>query len=86
MQKVEIKNNYIIFKSDESEKRNYLYKTGTIDDPKLVDRLHQQNVKFTKVIPRGNSPFLTLFCAWILPLVIFIAIGQWFDEKNARRR
>ena len=81
VQKVEIKNNYIMFNSVVSDEKELFYKTGTIDDPKLVDRLHAADVEFTKVIPRENSPFLTFILTWILPFVIFIAIGQWFAKK-----
>ena len=58
-----------------------IYKTGTVDDPKLVDRLHKANVKFTKVIPKENSPLLNFFLTWIFPLLIFIVIGQWLMRK-----
>ena len=64
----------------EGEKGN-LYKTGTIEDPKLVDRLHSAEVKFTKVIPKETSPLLSFILMWILPLIIFIAIGQWMMKK-----
>src|SRR4051812_9301224 len=57
VKQVNIENNTITFKPvDTSEAK--LYKTGTIDDPKLVDRLHEANVKFTKVIPKETSPLL----------------------------
>lgn len=80
VEEVEIQNNSIVFKSDEGEKEN-LYKTGAIEDPKLVDRLHVAKVKFTKVIPKETSPLLSFILMWILPLVIFIAIGQWMMKK-----
>lgn len=77
---VEIQNNFIVFKSNEGEKGE-IYKTGAIDDPKLVDRLHGADVSFTKVIPRETSPILAFILSWILPLIIFIAIGQWFFKR-----
>ena len=46
MEEVEIQNNSIVFKSDQGEKGN-LYKTGIIEDPKLVDRLHSAEVKYS---------------------------------------
>jgi len=80
VKQVEIENNIIMFKPfDTSEVK--LYKTGSIDDPKLVDRLHKANVKFTKVIPKETSPLLNFILSWILPLLIFIAIGQWLMKK-----
>jgi len=79
VEKVEIEETYIGYElKGENEK---LYKTGTVDDPKLVDRLHDADVSFTKVIPRESSPLLTFMLTWILPLLLFIAVGQWFAKK-----
>ncbi|PFN74834.1 cell division protein FtsH [Bacillus sp. AFS076308] len=77
VKQVEIEDNTITFKSTASK----LYKTGTIEDPQLVDRLHNADVKFTKVIPKETSPLLNFILSWILPFVIFIAIGQWLMKK-----
>ncbi|WP_342042196.1 ATP-dependent zinc metalloprotease FtsH [Bacillus sp. OTU2372] len=77
VKQVEIEDNTITFKSTGSK----LYKTGTIEDPQLVDRLHNADVKFTKVIPKETSPLLNFILSWILPFVIFIAIGQWLMKK-----
>ncbi|MDQ0201469.1 ATP-dependent zinc metalloprotease FtsH [Neobacillus ginsengisoli] len=80
VKQVEIEDDTIMFKPvDTSEAK--LYKTGTIDDPQLVDRLHKANVKFTKVIPKETSPLLNFILTWILPFFIFLAIGQWFMRK-----
>lgn len=81
VQKVEIEDNYILFNSAAGGDKESYYRTGVVDDPKLVDRLHKADVQFTKVIPRENSPFLNFILTWILPLLIFIAIGQWFAKK-----
>jgi cell division protease FtsH len=81
VEEVEIKANYILFNSDRAREKDSYLRTGVVDDPKLVDRLHEADVKFTKVIPRENSPFLSFLLMWILPLIIFIAIGQWFAKK-----
>ncbi|MEH7097352.1 ATP-dependent zinc metalloprotease FtsH [Neobacillus vireti] len=77
VKQVEIDDNSITFKSNKSA----LYKTGTIEDPELVDRLHKADVKFTKVIPKETSPLLNFILSWILPFAIFIAIGQWLTKK-----
>lgn len=81
---VEIENNYLLVEPvDTSEVK--LFKTGTIEDPKLVDRLHEAGVEFTKVIPRETSPILSFLLSWILPLLIFIALGQWLSRKLQKR-
>jgi cell division protease FtsH len=77
---VEIQENYIMFKPVKTKKVS-AYKTGLVDDPKLVDRLHDANVKFTRVVPRHMSPLVSFLLSWILPLLIFIFIGQWFMKR-----
>lgn len=77
---VEIQEDYIMFKPAKENKVS-AYKTGLVDDPKLVDRLHDANVKFTRIVPRHMSPLVSFLLSWILPLIIFIAIGQWFMKR-----
>lgn len=72
---VEIQQTHILFKKTGEDKEK-TYKTGVVDDPKIVDRLHQADVKFTKIIPRENSPLLTFIFMWIIPIIIFILLGQ----------
>ncbi|WP_251550578.1 ATP-dependent zinc metalloprotease FtsH [Neobacillus muris] len=84
VKEVEIEDNTIMFKPVKTEETK-LYKTGAIDDPDLVDRLHEANVKFTKVIPKETSPLLNFILSWILPFLIFIAIGQWLMKRMQNR-
>lgn len=84
VKEVEIEDTYIVFTPKHKTDVKY-YKTGVINDPELVDRLHKANVKFTKVIPKENSPLLNFFLTWILPFLIFIAIGQWLMRKMQNR-
>lgn len=72
---VEIQQNFIRFKPSHDDKVE-IYKTGVVDDPDLVERLHGANVKFTKIIPKESSPLLAFIFSWIIPLIIFILIGQ----------
>lgn len=84
VKEVEIQDNEISFTSNvDSEIKSY--KTGAFDDPKLVDRLYKANVEFTQVVPRELSPILNFLLTWVLPFVIFIAIGQWLTRKMANR-
>ncbi|MGZ4160980.1 MAG: ATP-dependent zinc metalloprotease FtsH, partial [Neobacillus sp.] len=80
VKQVDIEDDTIMFKPyDTSDAK--LYKTGTIEDPQLVERLHKANVKFTKVIPKETSPLLNFILTWILPFLIFLALGQWLTRK-----
>jgi cell division protease FtsH len=56
--------------------------TGRVEDPELVDRLYKAGVEFSQVIPKGNSPILSLL-SWILPFVLFMGLGQLLSSKLA---
>lgn len=76
--KVEIQSNQILFTNkDES----VIYKTGVIEDPGLVERLHDSGAEFASEIVEQTSPLLSFLISWILPLVIFFAIGQFLSRK-----
>ena len=77
---VDMDDSTITFKA-KVNKETKMYKTGMIEDPELVDRLHKADVKFSKVIPKETSPLLNFILSWILPFAIFIAIGQWLTKK-----
>jgi cell division protease FtsH len=77
---VEIQENQIGYTINGSGKDN-LYVTGRMDDPELVNRLYEAKVEFNKVIPKEASPLVNFLLAWILPLAIFIAIGQLLARK-----
>lgn len=76
--KVEIQSNQILFTNkDES----VIYKTGVMEDPGLVERLHDSGAEFASEIVEQTSPLLSFLLSWILPLVIFFAIGQFLSKK-----
>ena len=74
--KVEVQENQILFKDGDGN----TYRTGIMDDPKLIDRLHESGVSFTQDIKEKDSPILTFIAAWILPILIFFAIGQFLSR------
>lgn len=75
---VQIQANQILF-TDKAEQ--VIYKTGIMNDPDLVERLHNSGVKFTSEIQNETSPFLTILLNWILPLAIFYLIGTLLSRK-----
>ena len=76
--KVEIQSNQILFTNkDES----VIYKTGVIEDPGLVERLHDSGAEFASEIVEQTSPLLSFLLTWILPFVIFFAIGEFLSRK-----
>ncbi len=75
---VQVQQNKILFTDKEG---TTIYKTGKMDDPDLVNRLHSAGVTFTSKIQEEASPFQTLFTSWILPLIIFYALGSILSKK-----
>ena len=58
-----------------------VYKTAMVDDPDLTDRLHDAGVPFYGQEIEQESPILSFLLTWVLPLVVFIAIGQFMSKK-----
>ncbi|MCI8275443.1 MAG: ATP-dependent zinc metalloprotease FtsH [Lachnospiraceae bacterium] len=81
---VEIKANEIIF-SDKSIEPSY-YKTGTMNDDKLIDRLYDAGItSFGTPIIEEASPILTFLLSWVVPIFIFLAIGQLLSRAMMKR-
>ena len=80
--RVEIQSNQIIF-TDKDEKN--IYKTGPLNDPGLVVRLHEAGVKFEGQIIKQMSPLLNILLSWIIPIGIFFLIGQYMSKKMMDR-
>ena len=78
--KVEIQaqENQIVF-TDKEEKQ--IYKTGMVDDPDLTQRLYDSGAQFSGEIIEQMSPLLNIFLTWILPILIFVGIGQFMYKK-----
>ena len=77
--KVELNGDTIYF-TDNSEEPKY-YETTTFDDPNLVNRLEDAGCEFGRVAQQEMNPLLNFFLVWILPLLIFWALGQWLAKK-----
>ena len=75
---VNIESNQIVF-TDKSG--DTIYKTGIMEDPDLVTRLHNSGAKFSSEIIEQTSPIISFLIGWLLPLLIMIALGQWLSKK-----
>lgn len=78
---VEVQDTLIAFTAVDEQGKEDVYVTGRMDDPDLVNRLYNANVKFGKVISKENSPLVNFILSWILPMVIFIGLGQFLIKK-----
>lgn len=76
--RVQIQDNQIIF-TDREERT--IYKTGLMNDPGLVERLKESGAVFSSEIIEETSPLLSILLTWIMPMVIFIALGQFLSKK-----
>ena len=76
--KVQIQQNQIVF-TDKEE--STIYRTGVIEDPGLVERLHASGATFTSEIVEETSPLTTLLLSWLLPIGIFVLLGQYMSKK-----
>jgi len=80
--KVEVEDNQIIFTNKDGSK---IYKTGPMNDPDLTQRLYDAGVEFTRDIVEQTSPLLSVVLTWVLPIVLFIAVGQLMAKKLTDR-
>ena len=75
---VEIDDSEIIFTDKDNSQ---IYKTGEMDDPTLTQRLYESGAQFTRNIEQGTSPLLNFFLTVILPILIFVGLGQYMSKK-----
>lgn len=84
--KVEIQQeDYCIYYVINRNGREVVCKTGQMNDPELVDRLRSnKKVEFTSVVPQQQSPILSFIFSWIIPIAIFMVIGNMLSKKLAQ--
>ena len=70
-----------IYYTIKNGEKTQVYKTGRIKDQQEVERLDNAKVKFSKEIPTKQSPILTFLLSWIIPIAIFLFIGNWLSKK-----
>lgn len=76
--KVQVDDDKITYTLKGSEQ---LYETAKMEDPELVSRLDKAGVTFTGKIDQTMSPVLSFFLTWILPILIFIWLGQYMQKQ-----
>ena len=74
---VDQEENQILF----TDKENHIYKTGMMDDPELTKRLYDSGAKFSGEIVEHVSPVLSILISWVLPILVFVGIGQYMSRK-----
>ena len=75
---IQEQNNRILFKGD--EKSGKIYKTAMVPDDDLVSRLLKAGVSTTGEEIEQTSALVSIL-AWLLPIIIFVALGQYMSRK-----
>ena len=75
---VQVEDSQILFTDKDN---TIIYETGAMDDPTLTQRLFDAGAQFTRVVEEPMSPILSFLLTFVLPLVIFIGIGQYMNKK-----
>ena len=76
--KVQIEDSEIVFTDKDNTK---VYTTGAMDDPTLTQRLYDSGAVFTREVQQAQSPLVSFLVTGILPLLIFVGIGQYMSKK-----
>ena len=79
VKEVEIEDEQIVF-TDNADPTGY-YTTGRMEDPDLVDRLHDSGATFSAIATQKRSPLLN----WIISVVIMVVLGQLFYSMLMKR-
>ena len=75
---VQVEDQQIVF-TDKDEKN--VYQTNVMDDPNLTERLYASGARFSKDVDASTSPLLSLLITGLLPMLIFIGLGQYMAKK-----
>lgn len=81
-------NNEIVYTLKNDNKNtawNVTYKTGEIPGVNLYDLLDGKDVKYSAEINTQASPLLNFLLTWILPLILFVGIGQLMGRSLMKR-
>ena len=58
-----------------------VYETVPMEDPTLTERLHNSGAEFARVIEESTSPFWSFLLSFVLPILIFVGLGQYMNKK-----
>ncbi len=82
---VTLKDAQLLFQARSGKGEEILYKTGAWPDHALLDRLQEANIAYSATIPAGNASILSVLFSWILPLLVFIAVGRMIQSAASKQ-
>ena len=62
-----------------------IYKTAMVNDPDLTKRLYEAGVSFYGEEIDQSSPILVTILSWVLPILFFVALGEYMSRKLMKR-
>ena len=75
---VEVSDSRIVFTDKDG---TTIYETGAMEDPGLTERLYESGAVFARDIEQTISPVLSFLLTFVLPMAIFIGLGQYMSKK-----
>ena len=84
IKKVELQqqDNTILFSGKDGKT---IYKTAMVNDPDLTKRLYEADVSFYGEEIDQSSPILVNILSWVLPILFFVALGEYMSRKLMKR-
>ena len=76
--RVDIEASEIVFTNKDNTQ---VYKTGVMNDPGLTQRLYDAGAEFSSEIVEQASPLLSFLIWFVLPIVLFVALGNYMNKK-----
>ena len=76
--RVDIEASEIVFTNKDNTQ---IYKTGVMNDPGLTQRLYDAGAEFSSEIVEQASPLLSFLISFVLPIVLFVALGNYMNKK-----
>ena len=69
----------------EKDGKNILYSTTRLKneftEAQVLSELTAQGVKYNETLPVENNFLLNFIFSWILPLILFMAVGSWLSKR-----
>ncbi len=75
---------YTLKTNDENNQKKAYY-TGYVENDNLVQVLHDNDVEFSKEVENQNSWIISFVLNWVLPLAIFLFIGNWLMKSMSKK-
>ena len=69
----------------EDGKVTYYTTNRVTADDQIVQRLIDANVVFDQVVPEEMSPIISFLLSWVLPLVVFYALGTFMFRRMSKQ-